>query len=71
MCEPPGPSKKAKQKADGWVQVFRMHLPGGALKAWGMKDRYSAPHVHPLGEEHQRSIVVFVKESVLVVLEAC
>jgi hypothetical protein len=60
----------AKKKVDEWVQVLRMDLPVGALKAWGMQDRFSRAHTAPLKEPHTRCMVIYVKKTVMTVLEA-
>jgi hypothetical protein len=62
--------KMAKKKVDGWVQMVRMDLPVGSLKAWGMRDRYSVAHSKPLGQQFEKSLVLYMKEPVVAALEA-
>ena len=52
------------------MQIVRMDLPVGSLKAWGMRDRYSVAHSKPLGQQFEKSLVLYMKEPVVAALEA-
>jgi hypothetical protein len=60
----------AKRKVQGWSQMVRFKMPEGSFKAWGMRDRYSTAHTQPLAGTFMRQLVVYMKDNVVVELEA-